>query len=343
MEQHHVLLFCLIICITNAMKCEIGYSCSCSENYELVNCIDVGIRNMSMIKFNERYYESVKILNLQKKQINTIDWEMLNRFKTLELVNLKNQDDELCFSMLEYNLTNAEVLNDCVKDAEIDINVVTSETETKTVTINPIYKTILYKIIGALSNYTSKPTTLFADKQGYVTKSFVVKKTKIITDPIHSTTTPETVISKTTTGFKKLTTMKLLFSTRRKFPLPARHNPPNTTTVLTTTDEQTTVSSSTTPDLDISNLETDREMVIAFVVSISILLTGLCGLIWYILQFICKFRCCRCGLHFCVCFKKKPEHEYVATNLSVPIDNISFDSLELFSIPKQNNRRRKDS
>lgn len=202
MDQHHVLLFCLVICITNAMKCEIGYSCSCSENYELVNCIDVGIRNMSMIKFNERYYESVKILNLQKNQINSIDWDMLNRFKTLELVNLKNQDDELCFSMVEYNLTNAEVLNDCVKDIEIDINNVTPETETKTATINPIYKTILYKILGALS--TSKPTTLFVGRQGYSAKSSVVIKPKIITDPIHSTTTPETVISKTTTGFKQL-------------------------------------------------------------------------------------------------------------------------------------------
>lgn len=137
--------------------------------------------------------------------------------------------------------------------------------------------------------------------------------------------------------------MKLLFSTRRKFPLPARNNPTNATTVLTTTIDQTTVSLSTTPDLDTTNLDVDREMVIAFVISISILLTGLCGLIWYLLQFVCKFSCCRCGLHFCICFKKRPEHEYISTNLTVPIDNISFDSLELFSVPKQNNRRRKDS
>lgn len=187
MELQCVLLFVLILIYKNdAMKCEIGFTCACSEDYELINCIDTGIKNMSLMHFNERHFESVRIMNLQKNQMDSIDWDLLNKFKILELVNLKDQENDLCFESIEYNHTDTMILNDCENDKTNENgneNVVDDTVVTKLVTINPIYKTInpiyktiLYKIIGF--------TTTIKTPKGYFNAPLTVTKPKVINKPV---------------------------------------------------------------------------------------------------------------------------------------------------------------
>ena len=65
MGQYALVLLLLFLNISFAVKCHLGYSCMCTESYDLINCIDAGIRNMSLIKFDERHFRNAKTLNLQ--------------------------------------------------------------------------------------------------------------------------------------------------------------------------------------------------------------------------------------------------------------------------------------
>ena len=49
----------------------------------------------------------------------------------------------------------------------------------------------------------------------------------------------------------------------------------------------------------------DRELVVVFIVSCIILVTAVFIILCYVIQVICQWKCCRCGLQFCICYKEK--------------------------------------
>ena len=126
----HVLLILVgVLIIENeTKKCDLGYHCSCSEDYELINCVDAGIYNMTLIKFIERLYENAKIINLKQNMINEIERDVIVKFVNLQIINLKDKDSNLCFLKPEFNISKTLILNDCGMDNITGDAVTTTQT-----------------------------------------------------------------------------------------------------------------------------------------------------------------------------------------------------------------------
>ena len=322
--------FALLISGKLSMKCEIGYKCQCSETYELINCNDLGIRNMSTLKFTELHYKNVKHLNLQRNQLTMFDWSMLEMFDNITVVNVQEQEDSFCFNERNFNDSRISILNDC--DIGMDIlEPTTPPTEKPGITT-----TFWTKLFQTRKPSTIKPRTkigitvttlkhtLKPVKRFTVTSPTIFRKTTVSSQPTHTI--------KKTTPFS--------FSTKKKIPVPARQQ----TRIVSTTIESTDMTEDyqTTPENVVAKVNTsERDIVIAYITSCVILVTAISVLSCYILLMLCQCKCFKCCQQICVCKKKhstRNRHRYI--NEDTQIDNISFESVELFA---SNPRVRKDS
>lgn len=331
-DQYVLILLILAINICLAMKCHLGYNCLCTEEYDLVNCIDAGIRNMSLLKFNERHFKNVRMLNLQRNDISELDWDLIESFDNLQTINVKQQNVDLYLNETWINMTDIVILHDYDTmnyDSVTESQLVKLSTKIRTKISKPSFRSTLQTIINKLT-----------------TKSLVKRVGITVTSPKISQILTTTTTIKTTT--MKLDKSTVLLPTRKKFPLPAKRQQP--TRVMTTIDMTTidmTTDQTTPIQIQLAAVSSkDRELVIAFIVSCIILVTAVCILLCYIIQVIFQWKCCRCGLQFCICYKKKRErYPYTSNRIDskTDVDTLSFESVELFSASARYRKDSKDS
>ena len=332
-NQYVSILLILAINICLAMKCHLGYNCLCTEEYDLINCIDAGIRNMSLLKFNERHFQNVRMLNLQRNDITELDWDLIESFDNLQTINVKHQNADLHLNITRINMTDIVVLydNDIMDyDSVTESQPIKLSTKIWTKILKPSFRSTLQTVINKL---TTKP----------LIKRVGITVTSPKTSQILATTT--TTIKTTTVKSDKSTA---LFPTRKKFPLPAKR--PQPTPVITTIDITTmdmTTDQTTPIQIQLTAVSSkERELVIVFIVSCVILVTAVFILLCYIIQVIYQWKCCRCGLQFCICYKKKRERYPYSSNRidsKTDVDTLSFESVELFSAAARYRKDSKDS
>ena len=173
---------------------------------------------MTLIKFNERFYEYAKIINLKQNMINEIDWDVIAKFVNLQIINLKDQDSNLCFLKPEFNTTKTLILNDC------DMDNITGEAVSTTQTILKTEPGILKRVSNLIHKIANLGVTSTTPNPVTTTRSnFVMKTDKRIpsTIKIGYTTKPDvgrltkTVLQQTKTFLK---------TTENRFEINNNHN-----------------------------------------------------------------------------------------------------------------------
>ena len=111
-------LLCLVMLVVfanvNGENCDLGGNpCQCSDDMSLVMCTRLCLKDIADLDIPEKYWEKVKVLDLQQNCLTKINLKHVERLKNLEIINVKNQRFALCHRLNEVKIQKLKVVSDC--------------------------------------------------------------------------------------------------------------------------------------------------------------------------------------------------------------------------------------
>lgn len=199
-----LLLLCIFNCV-GATKCNFNNfdKCECSADFTRISCPKMGISNMADLDIDPAKSRLVEALNLQGNKLTGVNWTFLNGFESLQLVDLRNQEDGffLC------NETNQEHSFLLMTDCDVNSSVIAAPTASKPREM-PTSST---KLISALSSSTSRiisPSTSITTTKRTTRKRYtgrIILPTKKLTTTTTTPSLPTTRNYTTTPGMSTTT------------------------------------------------------------------------------------------------------------------------------------------